>query len=783
MRIKHIIIAIAIALSLGNTLNAQNTSTMYFMENIAERNNMNPAFIPNCNFYFDFIVLPNLYMNMETNGLVFNDLLYKQNGIATSFLAQSQIDNFYNSLAPSTRLSFNTNINILSFGFRIKKHYFTFDAGVKAEADAYIPQDVFKLALYGTPDKNGVNTFNFSRLGVEASLYSNVGVGYMYKINDKWQVGAKAKFLIGYANIDTRIDNLQLEASRQEWNLHAEGNVHASLPVTFEQGDNGTTASLHSTKDILSLLYKPAGFGGAIDLGATYQPIKNLTVSASITDLGFIRWKRNTINGQMSDQYLYDGFLDYTLGDSVVIAEQVSNTFSELGSDILSTIDTSNEKNPYTTMLRANFYTGVEYGILDNQISFGAVNRLTFNNRRVEDEVTLAVNFRPLHWLKTTVDYSFINGRGANIGFGINLRASVFNMYIMADYIPLSYAKMRSSEWEKPVVVPNRTERFNIQFGMALNIGNYTIDSDRDGVRGKKDLCPETDMDFLRSKCPELKKKKEFVDKNGCDWDDDKDGIHNCYDACPNTPEGVTVDSIGCPVDTDKDGVCDYKDKCPDTPEGVEVDTIGCPFDTDKDGVYDYIDQCPDTPEGVEVDSIGCPVDTDKDGVANNIDQCPDTPEGVAVDSVGCPIDSDNDGTPDYLDKCPKTAGVGTNKGCPELTAKELAMFPNINFDLGKTYIKAKYRTLLNKVVQAMKANPEYQLIIKGHCDIVGTEERNKEVSLGRAENVAKYLIEKGVEADRLTTQSFSYDKPIADNTTAKGRAKNRRVEFEVTFK
>jgi OOP family OmpA-OmpF porin len=54
---------------------------------------------------------------------------------------------------------------------------------------------------------------------------------------------------------------------------------------------------------------------------------------------------------------------------------------------------------------------------------------------------------------------------------------------------------------------------------------------------------------------------------------------------------------------------------------------------------------------------------------------------------------------------------------------------------------------------------------------------------LGRAENVAKYLIEKGVEADRLTTQSFSYDKPIADNTTAKGRAKNRRVEFEVTFK
>ena len=69
------------------------------------------------------------------------------------------------------------------------------------------------------------------------------------------------------------------------------------------------------------------------------------------------------------------------------------------------------------------------------------------------------------------------------------------------------------------------------------------------------------------------------------------------------------------------------------------------------------------------------------------------------------------------------------------------------------------------------------------YCDRIQTikaDNADNALFLGTALHTG---IEKGVEADRLTTQSFSYDKPIADNTTAKGRAKNRRVEFEVTFK
>lgn len=584
--IKYIIICL---LAIATTGKAQNTNTLYFMDNIAERNNINPAFTPNCTFYLDFIFLPNLYMNFGNNNFILNDFLYKQNGRPALFLnSQQNINKFYKGLNPTTEIKFNLGLNILSFGFKVNKHYFTFDMGINAEAYTYIPRDIFKLALYGAQDPYNLNRFDFSSLGIDASLYSKVGLGYMYQINDKWQIGAKAKFLMGYANISSKIDKMELGVSRQSWTLETNGVINASLPIQFNTNEDGSidasSVNLLETNELISLLYKPAGFGGAIDLGATYQPIKNLTVSASITDLGFIHWRRNSLSGSMKGSHEITELIDYTVGDSLD-TEQITDMLTQLGENIINSIKTDGTEHTYSTMLRANFYTGIEYGILKNSISFGAINRLTFNNRRITDEMTLAVNFRPLNWLKATIDYSFTNGRWGNFGLGLNLRSGIFNMYILADYIPLSFTRLNLGDVmeigrDLKLPIANRSQCFNFQIGWTWNIGNNKKDSDNDGVKDKKDYCPNTDMDFFRSQCPNLKKKKQFVNKHGCHLDDDKDGIHNCYDQCPDTPFGIETDSLGCPLDTDKDGIYDYQDPSPFTPEGVEEITIDNPVDT-----------------------------------------------------------------------------------------------------------------------------------------------------------------------------------------------------------
>jgi len=270
--------------------------------------------------------------------------------------------------------------------------------------------------------------------------------------------------------------------------------------------------------------------------------------------------------------------------------------------------------------------------------------------------------------------------------------------------------------------------------------------------------------------------------------DSDGDGVPDYRDKCPDTPKGVAVDANGCPIDSDGDGVPDYLDKCPDTPKGVAVDANGCPLDSDGDGVPDYLDKCPDTPKGVAVDANGCPFDTDGDGVPDYLDKCPNTPKGIAVDANGCPFDSDGDGVPDYLDKCPDTPkGVAVDaNGCPEIAMETQKIFAEalngIQFETGKDVITRNSYPVLDKVVGVMKENKSYKLIINGYTDNKGDKNMNQVLSHKRAEAVKRYLENKGIDPQKLIAHGYGEERPVADNSTAAGRAKNRRVEFKVEF-
>lgn len=81
-----------------------------------------------------------------------------------------------------------------------------------------------------------------------------------------------------------------------------------------------------------------------------------------------------------------------------------------------------------------------------------------------------------------------------------------------------------------------------------------------------------------------------------------------------------------------------------------------------------------------------------------------------------------------------------------------------------------------------MKENPSYNLEINGHSDNTGIASKNLTLSQKRADAVKAYLTKGGVEADKLTAKGFGQTVPVADNATAAGRAKNRRVEFKVNF-
>ena len=797
---------------------AQYTNTFYFMDEISTRNQMNPAFLPRCKSYFDFILLPNISLNVGENALSFNDLFYRKDNRTSNILAsQATVDDFLDNLSRHPYAKANFNLNILNFGTQIKpNHYLIFDFNLRSEVTGYIPKDLFRFAIKGTPDPY-LNHFDLSDLDLETNAYATAGIGYSGRLHKKVTFGAKAKFLLGFMNTTTDIDRLDLNASSTQWNVASRSTINIATPVPINyRHTNGDTVDFNSFSLGDFNKFHPAGYGASFDLGITYEPIEHLVISAAVTDLGFITWEGGyNYEAALNGDYQYNGLFGTINFNDSISSNNISEQLEQLGDSIKNDVRIK-DRSGYTAMITGRFNAGIEYGVLNNKISFGIMNQLSFNRKRIYDELTLAVNFRPCQWFKASLSYSFLNRNWGSLGVGINLNLGGFSWYIISDYVPVTYteATYRQDGATKSIVVPDRVRFFNLQTGVLFNLHRFERDLDNDGVRNSRDDCPDTDMDFLRTKCPGLKN-KQLVDKHGCDRDGDKDGVNDCFDQCPDTPEGVKVDSVGCPLDTDHDGVPDSYDHCPDTPEGVSVDSYGCPLDEDADGVPDYLDKCPNTPQNVVVDSEGCPVDSDNDGIPDYLDRCPDTPAGiavdakgcpldgdgdgvpdyidqcpetplnVAVDSVGCPVDSDGDSVPDYLDKCPDRPGTAGNNGCPELTeVKEVfrKAMHGIQFETGKSTIKKASYPILDQIVALMSIDTTYSLEISGHTDNVGKPENNLRLSEERASSVRKYLIQHGISEHRITSAGYGDTQPVADNKTKKGREQNRRVEFNIVY-
>ena len=258
--------------------------------------------------------------------------------------------------------------------------------------------------------------------------------------------------------------------------------------------------------------------------------------------------------------------------------------------------------------------------------------------------------------------------------------------------------------------------------------------------------------------------------------DTDGDGIYDNNDACPEV-FGLELFN-GCP-DTDGDGIEDSKDDCPSAAGPAEFN--GCP-DSDGDGVVDKSDDCP-TVAGLKA-LAGCP-DSDGDSLSDAKDKCPQ--EAGPVANNGCPWpDSDKDGILDKDDKCPNEAGTVANNGCPEVFPTPAVMktlndyAKTILFDTGKSSIKTQSAAVLQNITAILKEYPSSNFSIEGHTDSVGSKTLNQTLSDSRANAVMAYLIQNGIDGNRLSAFGFGEDYPIDSNATRAGRANNRRVEVKL---
>ena len=116
----------------------------------------------------------------------------------------------------------------------------------------------------------------------------------------------------------------------------------------------------------------------------------------------------------------------------------------------------------------------------------------------------------------------------------------------------------------------------------------------------------------------------------------------------------------------------------------------------------------------------------------------------------------------------------------PAPKVERTIILDDVLFDFDRSTVKPEAAAILDRLVAFMNENKDKKVSLSGHTDNVGTEAYNQRLSERRVSSVQDYIVKKGVENSRVSGQGFGESKPIADNKTREGRAKNRRVEIKV---
>ncbi len=304
--------------------NAQFLRTSYFMEGTHYRQQLNPALTPTKGF-INLPVIGAVNATVGSTSLGYQDIIDIIDDGGDFYTKP----NFMNRLKDNNTLNVNFSTEILSAGWYKGKNFWSFNIGLRTDIGANLTKSMFTfLNQMETIEDNWRNSnYDISGQQLNINAYTEIGLGLSRQINSRLTVGARVKALLGIGNMELKLNRIAMSANLptdqqiNEWsndsywsgslgeietkakdlkakfdNYHANLTVGAELKSSFkglelkeEEGKDYVTDF-----DFDSGNLGIAGYGFGIDLGASYKILDNLTVSASILDLGFISWSKSS---------------------------------------------------------------------------------------------------------------------------------------------------------------------------------------------------------------------------------------------------------------------------------------------------------------------------------------------------------------------------------------------------------------------------------------------------------------------------------------------------------
>ena len=473
-KMKYILITV-LALIFADS-SAQNSQVLYFM-NLPQSHLINPALRPSNSVYIGLPLISSINLNMNNNFVNFSDLFQKdqsKNLIISILHPDYDPDKFLAKIRDKNSIEQEFTIQTLGVGFSVGKDSYIFlDINERIDGNIVLPKDLFRLALKGNSDFVG-RKIDLSSLRGEMSYYREVGLGFSRNVTDKLRVGIKGKLLFGLANAS--IDNKSLGISVNEdysHTLDANLTVNMSGPihVNMDSNNNITSIALDDNKfktasGVRDFFTDSKNIGFGMDIGASYDLNDRIVLSASVTNLGFINWKKDVTNLKADNKFKFSGLnlLDVING---------TKTIDELAADMLDSLKNafvvSNTKTAYTTFLPFGVSVGGSFSVT-KKLTLGLLSYSRVIGQQIRESLTFSANLTIGNEFSASLSYTAENHRYDNLGAGIAFRTGVTQFYLLSDRVPVTWTRIKDNN--SNVIIPSNWNTVNIRFGMNIVIGN-----------------------------------------------------------------------------------------------------------------------------------------------------------------------------------------------------------------------------------------------------------------------------------------------------------------------
>lgn len=446
--IKYMAALLAAAATMGAAAQGA-PRTAYFLDGYTFRHELNAAFAGERN-YISIPALGNMDVSLKSNVGVSTFLYPTAPGSSyklTTFMSPTvSASDFLGKLSNNNSINSNIDLTILSAGFKAFKGYNTITIGVHSEEHVNLPKDL--LAFMKLGQTGDATHYNFKDLNINANAVAEIALGHSHKINSRLDVGAKVKMLLGMANVSANINNMDVTLSGERWSVNAEGEVQMAagkglyVPTKQEAGadyDTPEMADLISWDDIDYDNFGLSGFGLGFDLGATYQLLPDLQLSAALNDLGFMSWNHAVTGRTGKTEWVFEGFHNVALDDTKPgydenkIEEQFDRTWDDL--QTLVDMHRTDVDGSYTKALHATLHLGAEYKMpFYKKLTGGFLFTQYMGGKSSWTEGRFYATVKPVKWFDATVNYG-ASSFGSSFGWMLNFHPRGFNFFIGSDHM------------------------------------------------------------------------------------------------------------------------------------------------------------------------------------------------------------------------------------------------------------------------------------------------------------------------------------------------------------